>query len=84
MAMKGPGEDGSGGVAFRPGRWANLSSLLKPWERILLSQLSTLGYGSWTVKVLGGVARTQWLTTLTDESPTSSDAVNGFGCRLWR
>jgi len=29
-AMKGPGEDGSGGVAFRPGWWAKLRSLLKP------------------------------------------------------
>ena len=34
VAMKGPGEDGSGGIAFRPGWWAKLRSLLKPREWI--------------------------------------------------
>lgn len=31
-----------------------------------------LGYDPWATKVLGGIAPTQWLTTLTGESPTSS------------
>jgi hypothetical protein len=29
------------------------------------------GYGSRAIRVIGGVAGTQWSTTLTDESPTS-------------
>jgi hypothetical protein len=32
----------------------------------------TLGYDAWAAQVLGGIAWTQWLTTLTGESPTSS------------
>lgn len=34
--------------------------------------MSGLGYDNWTTQVLGGIAHTQWLTTLTGESPTSS------------
>jgi len=54
--MKGPGEDDSGGVAFRPGWWAKLRSLRKPWEPIQLSLASILGYGGRTTKVFGGIA----------------------------
>ena len=39
--------------------------------------MSMLGYDRWTVKVLGGIARAQWLTTLTGESPTSSHSTHG-------
>lgn len=63
--------------ASRFGRdwWARLPNLLKPCEIIQLSRLPVLGYGSRTIKVIGEVARTQWQTTLTDESPTSSRAL---------
>jgi hypothetical protein len=33
---------------------------------------SKLGHDPWIAQVLGGIARAQWLTTLTGESPTSS------------
>jgi len=33
---------------------------------------SVLGYDPWVTKVPGGIASTQWRTTLTGESPTSS------------
>lgn len=75
--MKGPGEDSSGGVAFRPGWWARFPNLLKPSELIQLSRLPVLGYGSRTIKVSGEVAWTQWQTTLTDENPTSSTDARG-------
>ena len=76
---KGPGEDSSGGVAFRPGWWAKFPNLLKPWEHIQLSRPPVLGYGGRTIKVIGEVAWTQWQTTLTDENPTSSADARGFG-----
>ncbi len=37
---------------------------------------SILGYDTWAAQVLGGIARTQWLTTLTGESPTSSHSTH--------
>jgi hypothetical protein len=40
-------------------------------ERIL--PRSKYGYGRGITQVHGDVTRTQWLTTLTGESPTSSD-----------
>lgn len=71
--MKGPGEDGEGGVTFRPGWQANLRNLTKPWHGS--SVVPVLGYGPWAIKVTGGITPTQWLTTLTGESPTSSRAT---------
>ena len=41
--------------------------------------VSILGYDAWTAQVLGGIARTQWLTTLTGESPTSSRSTHAAG-----
>ena len=38
--------------------------------------VSILGYDAWAAQVLGGIARTQWLTTLTGESPTSSRSTH--------
>ncbi len=64
-----------GGVTFRLGWWAKLPSLLKPQESNPLFHVSVLGYDSWTIRVIGGVAWTKWLTTLTGESPTSSACV---------
>jgi hypothetical protein len=68
---------------FGRDRWARFPNLLKPWEPIQLSRLPVLGYGSHTIKVIGGGARTQWQTTLTDESPTSSRAfaASATGCQ---
>lgn len=37
--------------------------------------MSALGYGAWFGGVPGGIACTQWLTTLTGERPTSSRAT---------
>jgi hypothetical protein len=54
------------------GWWATLRNLPKPWEPIPFSRRPILGYGRRTIRVLGGVAWTKWLTTLTGESPTSS------------
>ena len=71
-ASKGPGEDDSGGITFRLGWWAKPPSRMKPWESNPLSHASRLGYGVWAIRVTGGVAWIQWLTTLTGESPTSS------------
>ena len=69
---KGPGEDSPGGVTFRPGWWAKLRNLRKPWESNPLLHVSGLGYDTGTNGVAGGVAWTKWLTTSTGESPTSS------------
>lgn len=38
--------------------------------------MSRLGYDIWTTQVRGGIAPTQWLTTLTGESPTSSRSTH--------
>src|SRR5712691_2875173 len=46
-------------------------------ERILPP--SQLGEGGGITQVPGGVTRTQWLTTLTGESPTSSDSTLAAG-----
>jgi hypothetical protein len=35
-----------------------------------------LGYDPWAIKVPGGIAHTQWRTTLTGESPTSSSTTH--------
>ena len=41
--------------------------------------MSRLGYGMRTDLVLGGIACTQWQTTLTGESPTSSRPALAVG-----
>jgi hypothetical protein len=70
---EGPGEDGAGGVAFRPGVVSQAPEAAEALERILLR--SEYGYGRGITQVFGGVTRTQWLITLTGESPTSSDST---------
>ena len=40
---------------------------------------SKLGYDPWIAQVLGGIARAQWWTTLTGESPTSSRSTHAAG-----
>jgi hypothetical protein len=71
VATEGPGEDGAGGVAFRPGVMSQVPNTDEALERILPP--SGYGYGGRITQVFGDVTRTQWLTTLTGESPTSSD-----------
>ena len=56
---KGPGEDSPGGVTFRLGWWTKLPNLMKSWESNSLPRVSILGYDSWTIRVLGGVAWTR-------------------------
>jgi hypothetical protein len=73
VATKGPGEDGAGGVAFRPGVMGQVPSATEALERSL--PRSENGYGRGITQVFGDVTRTQWLTTLTGESPTSSDST---------
>lgn len=41
--------------------------------------VSRLGYDAWAAQVLGGIARAQWLTILTGESPTSSHSTHAVG-----
>jgi hypothetical protein len=65
-----PGEDGAGGVTFRPGVMSQAPDTAEALEGILPP--SRFGYDRGITQVLGGVTRTQWLTTLTGESPTSS------------
>ncbi len=72
--MKGPGEDGAGGVTFRPRRKAKLRNWRKPREGFPTT--SALGYDAWSGGVLGGIACTQRLTTLTGERSTSSRATH--------
>ena len=69
---KGPGEDSPGGVTF--GRQV-VGQAPKQAEALGFNptfQGSTLGYDLWTIDVIGGIAWTKRLTTLTGESPTSS------------
>src|SRR5689334_11862116 len=73
VATEGPGEDGTGGVALRPGVMSQVPNTDEALERIL--SLSGYGYGRGITQVSGDVTRTQWLTTLTGESPTSSDST---------
>ncbi len=75
---KGPGKDSSGGATFRPRRHATLRSLPKH-QGVRSDSLRSTGYG-WSlraVEVPGGFAWTQWLATLTGESPTPSLAAPG-------
>ena len=77
-ATKGPGKDSSGGATFRPRRYATFLSLPKH-EKVRSDPLRSTRYG-WllrTVEVAGGFAWTQWLITLTGESPTLSLAERG-------
>ena len=67
---KGPGENGGGGITFRPGVESQAPNTAEAPERSL--RLPRLGYGSRSAQVPGGVTPAQWLTTLTGESPTSS------------
>lgn len=78
---EGPGEDGRGGLTFRPGWQAKLRNLRKPRESYPLLRVSILGYGMRANRVLGGIAWTKWLTTLTGESPTSSAATASASSR---
>lgn len=64
---EGPGEDSPGGVTFRLGWWAKLRDRMKPWEPNPLLRGSILGYDTRTIRVIGGVTWTKWLTTLTGE-----------------
>lgn len=72
MAVKGPDEDSSGGVAFRHWRGATFRDLLKLWEFIQLSRLSRLGLrqsnrqGGWRGRL------NTMADNMTDESPTLS------------
>ena len=66
----------SGGATFRRSWWAKLPSKLKPQGLNPTFREPVLGYGSRTNDVTGDVAWTQWLTTLTGESPTSFDLVD--------
>ena len=75
---EGPGGDGPGGVAIRPGRCARLPHGLKRRMRVATHlHPRKCGYRGWTDQVVGGVAWTQWPKTLTDESPTSSRGPPG-------
>jgi hypothetical protein len=70
---KGPGRDSSGGVTIRPRRYATLLSLLKhQGVRSDLLRSTRYGWSLRAVEVVGGLAWTQWLITLTGESPTPS------------
>ena len=75
---KGPGKDSLGGATFRPRRYATLPSLPKH-QGVRSDSLRSTRYG-WslrTVEVTGGFAWTQWLITLTGDSPTPSLAGPG-------
>jgi hypothetical protein len=75
---EGPGGDGPGGAAIRPGRCARLPHWLKRRRRVATPLHSRkCGYRGWTDQVVGGVAWTQRPKTLTDESPTSSRGPPG-------
>ena len=70
---KGPGKDSSGGVTFRPRQHATLPNLPKH-QGVRSDSFRGTRYG-WSpraVEVTGGLAWTQWLITLTGESPTPS------------
>ena len=66
---KGPGEDGFGGATFRPGWQATPPNRPKPAGVDSSRRGPVFGYGSRAIRVIGGVAETQWLTTLTGEVP---------------
>ena len=75
---KGPGKDSSGGVTFRPRRYATLRSLPKHQQvRSDLLRSTRYGWSLRAVEVVGDFAWTQWLITLTGESPTPSLAGPG-------
>ena len=70
---KGPGMDSSGGVTIRPRRYATLPNLPKHQEvHPDLLRSTRYGWSLRAVEVTGGLAWTQWLITLTGESPTPS------------
>jgi hypothetical protein len=75
---KGPGKDSSGGVTIRPRRYATLPNLPKH-QGVRSDPLRSTRYGSSlrAVAVIGGFAWTQWLNTLTGDSPTPSLAEPG-------
>jgi hypothetical protein len=78
VLTKGPGKDSSGGVTFRPRRYATLPSPPKH-QGVRSDPLRSTRYGGSlrAVEVTGGFAWTQWLITLTGESPTLSLAGPG-------
>ena len=70
---KGPGKDSSGGVTIRPRRHATLPNLPKHQRvRSDLPRSTRYGWSLRAVEVTGDFAWTQWLITLTGESPTPS------------
>jgi hypothetical protein len=74
---EGLGKDGLGGITFRPGRQATpperAEALPFPPRKLLAT--TRYGWSSRADTVSGGLAWTQWLATLTGESPTSSLAT---------
>ena len=75
---KGPGKDSSGGITIRPRRYATLPNLPKhQGVRSDLLRGTRYGWSLRAVEVTGGFAWTQWLITLTGESPTLSLAGPG-------
>jgi hypothetical protein len=77
VAAKGPGEDSEGGVTIRQGWETTFRNLTKSWQG--RPARPALGYGPRPTQVLGGITHTQWLTTLTGESPTSSRPTQVVG-----
>jgi hypothetical protein len=77
VAAKGPGEDGAGGVALRPGVTGQAPKAAEALEWNLPGV--RLGYTQGVTQVIGEATYSQWLTALTDESPTSSDSTHVAG-----
>ncbi len=50
---------------------ASLPALMKPYKKLSYGRCAV--YSRRSTQVLGGFTSAQWLKTLTDESPTSSD-----------